>query len=143
MKSLFRRLHVIIVVSTHNVMARCLREMHPRLSVLHGVNQIWGHVILEVDWSRTSVEQLYAGAYIAVVRNAGADRQPQHLYAQNQVVVEGRVEWHAECEGLRMVVMWNRDGNYHEQIAVVLEPGNAGFGLTWVVFRRVVIVDSD
>ena len=89
------------------------------------------------------MEQLYPGDYIAVLRNAEAYGRPQHLYAQNQVVLEGRVEWHAECEGLRMVVMWNRDGNYHEQIAVVLEPGNTGFGLTWVVFRRVVMVDSD
>ncbi len=95
MKSLFRRLQVIIVVSTHNVMARCLREMHPRLSVLHGVNYIWGHVILELHWSRTSVVQLYPAVSIAVLRNAGVYGRAQLFYAETYVLVERPADWHA------------------------------------------------
>jgi hypothetical protein len=124
-------------------MARSLREMHPLLSTLHGSNFIPGHMILEVDWDRMRVEQLFAGDDIAVIRNAETYGRPQHLYAQNQVVLQGRVEWHGECEGLRMVVMLDKAGNYHEQIAVVLEPGSSGFGLTWVKFRRVQLLDCD
>jgi hypothetical protein len=116
--------------------------MNPVLEALDGFVFSRSYILC-INTDRRRVEDLVPGDYIGFIHET-----------QGRV---GRVQFHAECEGLRIIVMglYRTDHNFEfepvldfgcphsEQFVVTVPTGDIGFGQSWVLLRQTEFDDAE